>query len=249
MGNLISRPTFAERFIVEQTKKPIKDGYTIESYQQRSTIPGAGMGLFTRHELPPDIVIIGNQQPNQQPLLSQMNDPLFSLGTLVDCHNGEDFFTRWQWVHRDYHNEQYAEQRVNCKVLIDDSRQMVIITIKTIPPNGELFRCYGFSTWLAIGINETADPIIQILNADNIDGFVRFLKLWLNTNQEDPLYKQITCVHDVLEARLDQLRGESFDQELKQVVTKIQLRHEVGEIFSGLLSGSVDAHDQVAALV
>ncbi len=222
MGSLFSRPSFTEKFVMEKIDEDIVTAAIPKLYQDRSTIPGSGLGLFTEQPLAEGTVIdVGDQD------LSRMNDPMFSMRTLLDSQEDDDFFTRWRWVHRDYYSENFAQKCLNCKILRDESQHLYLITTNPIRPNDELFRCYGFSTWLSIGINTTTEPIIQLLNSKNIGGFVRFLSWWLNNNRDDPLYRQITIIRNVLNSHLETLRQGPFTDKLQQVLNEIQIRNQI----------------------
>lgn len=147
-----------------------------------------------------------------------INDGLLDTNLLIHDTNIQ-LYNTFTKLYNDYHDENNIKEKINVRVTskfsVNEGSSIYCETIKDIKPKEELFRMYGFTTWIT-------NPLIynlDIITNKTIFGFLYFLKDIIPDLKEIPYEKEVIDIYNFL---LDcELLGDNNNNTIKYYLNNI----------------------------
>jgi hypothetical protein len=150
-------------------------------------IKGKHRGLFTKKFLPAKTIISEVDMNN----LCMMNDGLVDLEAILRAQTSRQLYDALQQLYESYYDIEKAKQVINVRMVIDSqSSKKYYQTIQDIPMDGELFRAYGFTSWIF--------ELSEILTHHNLIGFAKFVRELKDQISGDPLEFKVYHLDQIL---------------------------------------------------
>lgn len=120
-------------------------------------------GLFTTRDVPENTVVCDIKSVSLM-----MNDPMVDLREVYAAHTPSSLYLALVNLKKNYYSHDNAKERINTCMVSGQDREIYIRTTKFVPAGTELYRMYGFETWIF--------EIFGSLTNDNVNGFAQFVK-------------------------------------------------------------------------
>lgn len=198
MGNVPRKPIDP---LIGQFKKYMFQGLPLEHLSisddvkleiRRSTLSSThflgsrNLGLFTIKDIPPDTVVCDIKSVSLM-----MNDPMADLREVYTAQSSSSMYTALVNLQKTYWSPENAEERINTCFVSGQDREVYVRTTKFVPADTELYRMYGFETWIF--------EIFEILTDENVTGFARFVKELSQSQYENPYTAKIQRLDTILD--------------------------------------------------
>lgn len=167
-------------------------------------------GVFTKKGIPKKTVICDIKQ-----LSFVMNDPLVDLRGVNMSKTSDSMYTALVNLKREYYSHENAAERINTCFACGQDGEVYVRTIKHVPANTELFRMYGFETWIF--------ELFDIITDDNVNGFAQFVKELTQPQYDNPYTAKIQRLDTVLDSLLS-LRDPSLSvgEQIVKLTSELQ---------------------------
>lgn len=219
MGNWTSRePTeeFIRKYVVTgqicaepSTDRKFRLGTS--DYSETEFLQAQNVGLFAKEDIQKGESIMTSLKSDA----NLFNDAMMDLRPLLEATTADSFYSALHQCESMYYNKEKAEKNINIVAGRSlDGEYLIYQARKDISKKEELFRCYGFTTW----IKEIAES--GILSLVTLPGFYRFLKErdWSN----DPFELYIRNLVRCEESFLNQAQRKSNQKSLKLFFPRIE---------------------------
>lgn len=176
-------------------------------------IEGKDEGLFTKTYIPKGTIVLNANDP----LCLKMNDVMINLEGVIDAKTSKDLYNALIDLESNYYNVQKASLNVNMRML-GAPTGVYYETIQDIPPNTELTRMYGYTTWTL--------ELFDILTTHNIYGFVKYIHELKNRTHNDLYATKILLLDSCFDNYDKTLSVDAFDSQ----TTGLELKNIGNEV-------------------
>lgn len=155
-------------------------------------LPKYNKGLFAVNRIPDGRIIMRVNYINK----CFMNDPLVDLTKILAAKTDREMYDALTDLELCYYRENRIKSLINVIMVRDSMDRLYYKAIKDIEQGEELFRAYGFSSWMFEIVK------MNILNNNTMKGFIEFINKDKRFNK-DPLVDKIYILRKQLTKIVD----------------------------------------------